>query len=100
MPRETRTRLRLLPALRRLEEGGELAQVVLAEGRERRHRRPRVDTARALEMVDLELDALVLRALGGQVGRAEVRRAGAEVGVAVEAAHLREDVRPRDGVRR
>ena len=36
-------------------------------------------------MGDLEGDALVLGALGGQVGRAEVAGAVADVGVAVEA---------------
>ena len=60
---------------------------------------PLVHARGALQMGDLEVDALVLRALGGQVGRAEVARAGAEVGVAVEAADLGEELRPRDRLR-
>src|SRR3954452_24961711 len=96
MPRKTRTRADLLRSLRRLEEGGEMRQVLVPELRERGHRRARVDAARALEVGDLELLALVLRALGGEVGRTEVRRAGAVVGVTREAAGLREERRAGD----
>src|SRR6478672_5535192 len=96
MPRKTRMAPTLLGTLGGLEEDGELVQVVVAEIGERRHRRARVDATRALEVVDLELDALVLRALGGEIGRAEVRAARAEIGVAVRAARHREEVRARE----
>src|SRR6476646_11577957 len=98
MPRKTRMAPTLLGTLGGLEEDGELVQVVVAEIGERRHRRARVDAARTLEVVDLELDALVLGALGGEVRRAEVRAAGAEVGVAVRTARLGEQVGAREGL--
>src|ERR671934_2392893 len=79
IPRKTCTRL-LLP-LRRLEEDGELAEVRLAERCELRHRRARIDARRALEVVDLELDAQMLRTDVRQVGCAEVRRPVAVVRV-------------------
>src|SRR5438034_6736575 len=91
MPRNIRTTPPLLRALRGLEESSDLAQVRFAEVRERRHRRALVHAARALEVVDLEGDALLLRALGAQVRRAELRAADAEVGVAVEAARRGEE---------
>src|SRR6478735_7616883 len=75
-------------------------QVGVAEGRKGRHRRALVDAARAFEMCDLELDALVLRTFRRQIRRTQLRTAGAEVGVAVEAAGGREELRPRDGLRR
>src|SRR5205085_4155605 len=78
----------------------ELAQVRCAEIGEGRHRRALVHAARALEMGDLEGDALVLRSLGAQVRRAELRTAGAEVLVAVEAAGGREEIRSGNSVRR
>src|SRR6266498_3618578 len=97
MPRKTCTRVSsLFGALRGLEEDGELSQVGVAELSEARHLRARVDAARALEVVDLERDPLVLRALLREVGRAEVRRAGPEIGVAVGAACLGEQLRPRN----
>src|SRR4051794_5126567 len=91
MPRNIRTTPPLLRALGGLEESGDLAQVRFAEVRERRHRRALVHAARALEVVDLEGDALLLRALGAQIRRAELRAADAEVGVAVEAARRGEE---------
>src|ERR671934_632555 len=98
IPRKTCTDL--LRALGGLEEGRDLPELAVGEGGERRHRRAGVDAARALEVRDLELDPLVLRALGGQPGGPEVRRARAEVGVAVEAARRREQPRARNRVRR
>src|SRR3954465_2723572 len=97
IPRKTRTTA-LLRTLGRLEEDRELVQVLVAERREGRHRRPGIDAARALEVVDLELDALVLRSLLGEVWRAEVRGAGAEVAVARHAARLREQLRAGHGL--
>src|SRR6266540_4666730 len=97
MPRKTCTRASSLTrALRGLEEDGELFQVGVAELPEARHLRARIDAARALEVVDLELDPLVLRALLRKGGRAEVRRAGPEIGVAVGTAGLGEQLRPRN----
>src|SRR5262245_32907888 len=69
----------LAGALGGFEEDGEPVQVVLAEVLEARHRRAWIDAARALEVVYLELDALVLGALRGQVRRAQVGGAGALV---------------------
>src|SRR5438093_180716 len=88
IPRKTRT---LLPALRCLEKGRQLAQVVLAEILERRHRRAGVDAARALEVVDLELDALVLGTLRGEFW--PDRATGTEVRVADRATRFGEQVR-------
>src|SRR5207237_1750806 len=85
--------LLLLRSLGRFEEVRERGQVLVAETRERRHRRTGVDAARALQVGDLELDALVLRALRREVRRAEVRGARAEIGVAGQAACLREQRR-------
>src|SRR5690348_9588653 len=100
MPRKTRTRaLPLLSALRRLEERRELRQVRRPQVLEARHRRAGVHARRAREVVDLELDPLVLRPLGAQIGRAGEAAAGAVVAVAVEAADLGEDLRARDGGR-
>src|SRR3954470_3809479 len=95
MPRKTRTRSDLpgLRSLGRLEERGELRQVLVPETCKGGHGRARVHAARTLEVGDLELRALVLRALCRQVGRAQVGRAGAEVGVAGHAARLREERR-------
>src|SRR5581483_5941459 len=67
--------------------------------RERRHGRSLVDARRALEVVDLELDALVLRTFRRELGRAEVLAAVAEVRVAVEAAGDREQLRAGDRLR-
>src|SRR5919201_6769242 len=86
MPRKTRKRARSLRPLLRFEEHRHPLQVGLAVLRERRHRRSLVDAARALQVGDLEGDALVLRSLGGEVPRAEGRRADVEICVAVEAA--------------
>src|SRR5207248_3300377 len=86
----------LLAALRGLEEGGQRLEVLGSLARERRHRAAGVDARRALEVRDLERDALVLRALGRQVGRAEVVAADAVVRVAVEAADDGEQLRPGD----
>ena len=86
-PREQPTRSGpLLAALRRLEEDGQRLQVLGALAVEARHRAPRIDASRAFQVRDLECDALVLRALVAQVGRAEVVTPDAEVGVAVETA--------------
>src|SRR4051812_16487417 len=100
MPRKTRTLESLLRALGGLEENREPAQVVLAEVREGRHRRAVVDAAWALEMRDLERDALVLRPLGAQVRRAELRAAGVEISVAVETPGGREQQGSGDGLLR
>src|SRR5215217_7353785 len=97
IPRNTRTAA-LLRTLGGLEEDGELVQVVLPERGERGHRRAGIDAARALEVVDLELDALVLRALLGQVRGTQVGRAGVEVGMAVRATRLGEENRARVGL--
>src|SRR5579885_426941 len=86
----------LFAALGGLEEGGELLQVILAQAGEARHRAAAVHAGRALEVRDLEGDALVLRALRGEVRRAEVVAAGPVVGVAVEAAGDREEPGARD----
>src|SRR5437868_8806365 len=82
----------LLAALRSLEEGGERLQVLRALVRELRHRAARIDARRALQVGDLEGDALVLRPLGAEVGRTEVVAADAEVGMAVQAADDREEL--------
>src|SRR5436190_24076648 len=91
MPRNIRTTPPLLRALGGLEESSDLAQVRFAEVRERRHRRALVHAARALEVVDLEGDPLLLGALGAQVRRTQLRAADAEVRVAVEAARRCEE---------
>ena len=66
--KSTRATSYLLRALGGFEERRRAAvRFVLAEPGERRHRRARVHARRALEVGDLEGDALVLRALGGQV---------------------------------
>src|SRR5256886_13785278 len=91
MPRKTRKAL--FWPFGGLEENRELAQVCLTEVREGRHRRPLVHTAWAFEVRDLEGDALVLRPFRTQVRRAELGAAGAVVGVAVEAAGGREQLR-------
>src|SRR5439155_171086 len=81
----------LLLALRGLEEGRQLPEPPVPERGEFRHRRARHDARRALQVVDLERDAEVSGADRRQVRRAEVRRAGAEVGVARRAAGLGEE---------
>src|SRR5712691_2678837 len=86
----------LLRTLRRLEERGELPQVLLAERVELRHGRARIDTRRALQVPDLEVDPLVLRTLGGKVRRPELRPADTQIRVAVETTGLREQLRARD----
>src|SRR2546429_3313896 len=91
MPRKTRKAL--FWPFGGLEENRELAQVCLTEVREGRHRRALVHTAWAFEVRDLEGDALVLRPFRTQVRRAELGAAGAVVGVAVEAAGGREQLR-------
>ena len=63
---------------------------------ERRHRRARVHARRALQVVDLELDALALRALVPRGRARRGSRAGAEVRVAVQAADLGEQLRAGD----
>src|SRR5262249_61948789 len=83
MPRKTRKPL--FCPLGGLEENRELAEVCFTEVGERRHRRALVDAAWALEMLDLESDALVLRPLGGPVRRPAQRTPGAVVGAAVHA---------------
>src|SRR6266511_2399966 len=92
MPRKTRTRRLLLRSLGCFEERRERTQVLVAERVELRHRRARAHARGILEMPDLEVDPLVLRAFARQVRRAEVRRAGAQVRMAVRAARLREKV--------
>src|SRR5712691_1105464 len=86
----------LLRTLRRLEERRELPQVLFAERVELRHGRTRIDTRRAFQVPDLEVDPLVLRTLGGEVRRAELRPTAAEIRVAVETPGLREQLRARD----
>src|SRR5437867_5074455 len=94
MPRKTcKGPATLLRALRRLEEDGQSVQVGLAEILEARHGRTRIYAARALEVGDLEPDALVLGALGRQIRGPEVGGAGPEVRVTVQAACLGEDGR-------
>src|SRR5437762_14101423 len=89
-------RVELLRALGTLEERGELLETRGTKSPERRHRRARVDARRALQVRDLEREALVLRTLGRQVRRAREPTARAEVRVAVEAARDGEEVRARD----
>ena len=60
--------------------------------------RAAVHAGRALEVRDLEGDALVLRALGGELRRTEVVPAVAQVRVAVQAAGDREELAARDGL--
>src|SRR2546422_5252083 len=106
MPRKTRTAddsLRadeptrgLFGALRRLEERGERLQVLRRQSVEMRHRTPALDAGRALQVRDLERDSLPFRALRRQIGRPQVAAAGAVVGVAADAADLREQLGPRD----
>src|ERR671931_500711 len=91
-------RAALLRALGTLEERRELLETCVTKSAERRHRRARVHARRALQVRDLEGDALVLRALRSEFGRAWEPAAGAEVGVAVETARDREEVRPGDGL--
>src|SRR5262245_35960763 len=98
MPRKTRKPL--FCPLGGLEENRELAEVCFTEVGERRHRRALVDAAWALEMLDLESDALVFRPLGGQVRRPEQRAADAVVGVAVQTARGREELGAGNGLRR
>src|SRR5439155_24370334 len=111
MPRKTRTESPgayrpsprgpwiLLRPLPRLEEDGEVVQIVLAEVGEGLHRRARGHAARALDVVDRELDALLLRAFRREIGRPEVRAAGAVVRMAVHAPHSGEDLGPRERLR-
>src|SRR5881275_1920882 len=94
LPVSTLTRRVLLRALGGLEEVRELVQVVRAERREDRHRRPLVDAARAPEVRDLEGDPLLLGALGAEIRGPEVRGADAEIGVAGSTARDGEHVRP------
>src|ERR671930_819513 len=89
-------RAALLRALGTLEERRELLEACVTKSAEGRHRRTGVDTRRALQVRNLERDALVLRALRSQFGRTWEPAAGAEVGVAVETARDREEVRPGD----
>src|SRR3982751_3219947 len=91
-----RCQVRLLRALGGFEERRDLFQTIVSEACERRHRRAGVDARRALEVRDLEGDALVLRAFGGQLGGAEVGAAVAVVGVTIEAARNGEQVCARD----
>src|SRR4051794_3074946 len=81
-----------LGALRVFEEGGELVVLIVCEVREGRHGRTGVHAARALEVAYLELLPPALCALGGEVGRTEVRATCAEIGVAAHAACEREDL--------
>src|SRR5439155_22312798 len=83
----------LLAALRRLEEDGQRPEVLGPLVGELGHRAARIDARRALQVGDLEGDALVLRAFIAQVRRAEVVAADAKVGVAVEAADDGEELR-------
>src|SRR5262249_20621832 len=87
----------LLAALRRLQEGGQGSEVLRPLAGEGRHRTARIHARWALQVLDLEGDALVLRALCTEVGRAEVVAPDAEVGVAVETADDREELRSLDG---
>src|SRR5919108_117884 len=90
----TKTSLPAAPGpLRGFEEDRELAQLLLFEPVERRHRRARRLAVRALEVGDLPLDPPALRALGRQIRRSRETAAGAEVAMAVEARELREDLR-------
>jgi hypothetical protein len=60
----------LADAFRRFKEHCELVQPSLAEGSELRHPRAGVGAGRALHLVDLELDAEVVRADRGLIRRA------------------------------
>src|SRR5712691_460123 len=97
IPRKTRTqRLPSFVALRGLEEGRELSELLVAEPGETRHRRARGLARRAFEVADLEVDSEVLRADVGQIRSAELRAAGVLVRVTVQARGLRQQLRARD----
>src|SRR5262249_60841620 len=89
----------LLAALRRFEEGGELLEALRTEVLERRHRRAGVHARGARQVANLEVDALVLRALGREVGGTGEAAADPLVFVAVRAADYREQVRAGDRLR-
>src|SRR5262249_1399194 len=89
----------LLAALRRFEEVGELLETLRTEVLERRHRRTGVHARRARKVPNLEVDALVLRTLGREVGRTRGAAADPLVRVAVRAADHREQVRAGDRLR-
>src|SRR3954447_12073884 len=100
MPRKTRTRpASLLPALRGVEEDADVADVLGApEISELRHDGV-VELARVAHVVREELRTLAARADRAEVGRALVRRPGAEVRVARRTAGLGEKLRTGDGLR-
>src|SRR5215213_623559 len=77
-------------ALGLFEERSQLLVLLVREVRERRHRRAGVDATGALQVVDLELNPAVLRPFRAEVGSAEVGSSGSQIGVAAEAARLRE----------
>src|SRR5262249_17986860 len=89
----------LLAALRRLQEGGQGSEVLRPLTGKRRHRAARIHARGALQVLDLEGDPLVLRALCTEVGRTEVVTAHAEVGVTVETTDDRKELRALDGHR-
>src|SRR5215813_8091304 len=89
----------LLAALGGLQERGQGGEVLRPLAGEGRHRAARIDARRTLQVLDLEGDPLVLRALCTEVGRTEVVTTDAEVGVTIETADDREELRPLDGHR-
>src|SRR5438309_1287897 len=98
MPRKTRTR-RLLGALRHGQEDADVVDVLRAtEVPELRHDVV-AELARVGDVAREELRPLSDLADRRQVRRAEVRGAGAEVGVARGAARLREELRAGHGLR-
>src|SRR2546423_1546067 len=86
---------RLGTAFRGFEEYRELVQALVAERREGRHLRARIDAGRTLEVVDLELDAEVPGADVRQIGRTEVRASGPVVRVTGRTARGGEERHPR-----
>src|SRR5918912_1469929 len=89
MPRKTRMR-RLSRALGGAQELAELLQLLVAERREPRHHVV-AELRRIRDVVREERRALAALSDRGEVGRPEVRAAGAEIRVAGGAAGARED---------
>src|SRR5262245_62148811 len=87
----------LLAALGCLEEGGQGSEVLRPLAGEGRHRAARIDARGALQVRDLEGDPLVLRSLVAEIGRTEIVTPDAKVGMAVETADDREELRPLHG---
>src|SRR4051812_24575993 len=95
IPRKTRT-ARLFRALGGGQELAELAQLLIAQRTELRHHVV-AELRGVLDVVRETLGAAAGRADGREVRRAEVRRAGAQVGVTRSAAGARERRRAGNG---